>query len=158
MFGVVALSADRFLAVHRHLRYQELVTHKRVVAAVISIWVFSVFLSLLDINWIPDKASIIIFATIGIVCLMTTAFISCKIYVAVRRHRNQMQALQVQRVATNGEMVNAGRLVKTALATFYVYLVFLVCNLPTTCVNIAFLISGESANIGPLWYYSHTLV
>ena len=29
--GVVSLSADRFLAIHLHLRYQELVTHKRVV-------------------------------------------------------------------------------------------------------------------------------
>ena len=27
-FGVVALSVDRFLAIHLHLRYQELVTHK----------------------------------------------------------------------------------------------------------------------------------
>jgi len=30
-FGVMPLSADRFLAIHLHLRYQELVTHKRVV-------------------------------------------------------------------------------------------------------------------------------
>ena len=36
--GVVAVSVDRFLAIHFHLRYQELVTHKRVVAVVISIW------------------------------------------------------------------------------------------------------------------------
>jgi len=35
--GVVAVSVDRFLAIHLHLRYQELVTHKRVVALVISI-------------------------------------------------------------------------------------------------------------------------
>ena len=31
-FGVVALAVDRFLAIHFHLRYQELVTQKRVVA------------------------------------------------------------------------------------------------------------------------------
>ena len=36
--GVVAVSVDRFLAIHLHLRYQELMTHKRVVAVVISIW------------------------------------------------------------------------------------------------------------------------
>ena len=42
--GVVApaVSVDRFLAIHLHLRYQELVTHKRVVAVVISIWLLSV--------------------------------------------------------------------------------------------------------------------
>ena len=36
--GVVIVSVDRFLAVHLHLRYQELVTHMRVVLLVISIW------------------------------------------------------------------------------------------------------------------------
>ena len=43
-FKVVARSVDRFLAV-LHLRYQELVTHKRVIAAVISIWLFSALTS-----------------------------------------------------------------------------------------------------------------
>ena len=52
-FGVVALSLDRFLAIHLHLRYQELVTHKRVVAVVILIWVLSVFLSLM-VFWFPS--------------------------------------------------------------------------------------------------------
>ena len=46
--GVMALSVDRFLAIRLHLRYKELVTHKRVVAAVISIWVFSLSLSMLS--------------------------------------------------------------------------------------------------------------
>ena len=45
-FSVVALTADRFLAVHFYLRYQELVTHKRVVAVVISIWIMSAILML----------------------------------------------------------------------------------------------------------------
>ena len=44
-FSVVAISVDRFLAIHLHLRYQELVTHKRVVAVVISIWGFSAVLT-----------------------------------------------------------------------------------------------------------------
>ena len=46
--GVVALSADRFLAIHLHLRYQELVTYKRVVAVVISFWVFSAILAMTE--------------------------------------------------------------------------------------------------------------
>ena len=39
LLGITALTVDRFLAIHLHLRYQELVTHKRVVAVVISVWV-----------------------------------------------------------------------------------------------------------------------
>ena len=38
--GIIALTVDRFLAIYLHLRYQELVTHKRVIAVVISVWVF----------------------------------------------------------------------------------------------------------------------
>ena len=45
--NVVAISVDRFLAIHLHLRYQELVTHKRVVAVVISIWISSLLFPLL---------------------------------------------------------------------------------------------------------------
>ncbi|XP_027041017.1 adenosine receptor A3-like [Pocillopora damicornis] len=41
--GVLAISVDRFLAIHLHLRYKELVTHRRVVAVVVSIWLFSAF-------------------------------------------------------------------------------------------------------------------
>ena len=43
--SVVAVSVDRFLAVHLHLRYQELVTHRRIVIVVISIWVLNTFVS-----------------------------------------------------------------------------------------------------------------
>ena len=45
--GVLAVSVDRFLAIHLHLRYQELVTHKRVVAVVISIWMMCLILPFL---------------------------------------------------------------------------------------------------------------
>ena len=51
IFGAVALTADRFLAIHLHLRYRELVTHKRAVAVVVSIWVLSAFVSTLYL-WI----------------------------------------------------------------------------------------------------------
>ena len=39
LFLVIVLCAERFIAIHYYLRYQELVTHKRVVAVVVSTWV-----------------------------------------------------------------------------------------------------------------------
>ena len=51
-FGVTTISVDRFLAIHLHLKhqelltYQEFVTYKRVVAAVILSWIISVCLAL----------------------------------------------------------------------------------------------------------------
>ena len=37
-FGVFAITVHKFLAIHLNLRYQELVTQKRVVTVVISFW------------------------------------------------------------------------------------------------------------------------
>ena len=130
--GVMALSGDRFLAVHLHLRYQELVTHKRVVAVIITIWVFSAFFSLLYL-WVSTNISHTVFVISGVACLVVSAMLYLKIYFAARRHRNQIRALQVQQVAQNGQIANAARLRKSAVGIFYVYLVFLLCYLPQIC-------------------------
>ena len=155
--GVTALTADRFLAIHLHLRYQELVTQRRVVALVTSIWLLSTILSPLWL-WNPK-----IFSTVaGIVptvCLILAFFFYCKIYLAVRRHKNQIQVLQVQQVGQNVEvMTNIARQKKSAVGTFYVYLVFLVCYLPFLVINVAHVITGKSTLINTLWEYTVTLV
>ena len=88
-FGVTALTVDRFLAIHLHLRYNELVTHKRVVAVVISIWVLSAILSLIRLLVSAKKGTYIVFATVEVICLLTTAFLYWKIYLVARHHTNQ---------------------------------------------------------------------
>ena len=144
LFGVMALSVDRFLAVHLHLRYQELVTHKRVVGAVISIWVSSAFLSLMTL-WTPTNISYAIFFAIDICCLITTTLLNFKIFAAVWRLANEVQALQVQeeqRVTQNRrEMTNVVSLRKSANSTFYIYLIFVICYLPQICSYVAVLFS-----------------
>ena len=154
--GVMALSGDRFLAVYLHLRYQELVTHKRVVAVVISIWVFSAFLSLLE--WVPENIFSIMFAIAGIVWLIVSAMVYLKIYFAVRRHRDQIQALQVHQLAQNDQIANADRLTKSAVGVFYVYLVFLLCYLPQFCSFAVVAIFNLSAGIKVFSISSITLL
>ena len=161
-FSVVAITVDRFLAIHLHLRYQELVTHKRVIAVVISIWVISAFLSLVFsaacLEWIPNRVPVIMFAARDVVCFITTGFLHYKIYASVRHHTDQIQALQAQEEAQNREMKNAVRLRKTTLATFYIYSLFLACYVPIFCVNLAKLFCGKTALIRHLWYYVFTLM
>ena len=72
--GVFALSVDRFLAIHLHLRYQELVTHKRVVSVVISIWVLSAFFSLMTI-WGPLEIRTIFISVGTITGLLLSALV-----------------------------------------------------------------------------------
>ena len=157
-FGITALTVDRFLAIHLHLRYQELVTHKRVVFAVISIWVLSAILSLIGVL-LPAQDKYVVFAFIEVVCLITVTVLYCKIYLAVRHHANQIHVLQVQQEAQNGEMADAARLRKSAVATFYVYLVFLVCYLPQSFIYVATIVSGsKTPAISGLHGYATTLV
>jgi len=125
----MAVSVDRFLAIHLHLRYQELVTHKRVVAVVISIWAMSVFLSLMTLRVSFDIRNIIS-VFIGILGLILTTLVYIRIYLALRFHKNQIQVLQVPQVAQTGELGNFAGRIKSAVGVFYVYLVYLVCYLP----------------------------
>ena len=156
--GVTALSVDRFLAIHLHLRYQAIVTHKRVVASVVSIWVLSAVISQTALR--IRQVTFLMFGTISVICLISSAFFYYKIYVTVQRHANQIQVLQLQPRQGDNEMVEYNaRLKKAAIGTFYVYLVFLICNLPNT---LFFLIPSnlvhQSADLGTILSLTDTLV
>ena len=142
-FGVVAVSVDRFLAIHLHLRYTEVVTHERVFAAVISLWISSAVVSLIT-WWYPHLSSVIILA-VGTVCLLVTTMIYARIYIVFRRHKIQIQqTLQVQQAVQNGSdiMVNFANLRSSAVGVFYVYLLFMACYLPRGC-NLFIIVISE---------------
>ena len=134
LLNAVTISVDRFLAVHLHLRYQERVTHKRVIAAVISIWLLSAIISSIVI-WNP---LFIISRVAGFVnmtvCLILVVIVYWRIYIVLRRHKIQIEGLQIQEVqqgVQNGDLSNFLKLRKSALGTFYVCIVFMICYLPS---------------------------
>ena len=134
LLNVVTISVDRFLAVHLHLRYQELVTHKRVIAAVISIWLLSAIISF-SVFW--DSLFIIsqvIRLVIMTVCPIVVVIVYWRIYIVLKRHKIQIEGLQIQEVqqgVQNGDLSNFLKLRKSALGTFYVCVVFMICYLPS---------------------------
>ena len=158
--GVVAISVDRFLAIHLHLRYQELVTHKRAVAVVISIWLFSVLLMIMPF-WLPTGITAIILASVGVACLLVSATVYARIYLVVQRHKNQMVALQMQQVqqgAENEDMVNFASIRKSAVCVFYIYLVFMLCYVPRFIFLVAAKILDPSIALNRFSVYSWTLM
>ena len=132
--GIMALNVDRFLAVHLHLRYRELVTYKRVLRLAILTWVLSALLSficyLVTKNLNPFMNITII---VWSLCLIFLTVISCRLYFAVRVHTKQIQASQLNQTALSDELANASRLRKSSVSSFYVNFVFLVCYLPFFC-------------------------
>ena len=155
--NVIAVSVDRFLAIHLHLRYQELVTHKRVVVVVILIWVLSAFFSSMAF-WLPHNIRSLFVCIISMTGLLVTTLVYFRIYLAVRRHKNQIHVLQVQNAAQTGEIANFASFIKSAVGSFYVYLVFLVCYLPIFICFAAIAIYGSNIALNRLLLFSSTLL
>ena len=124
LFSVTALCADRFLAIYLHLRYQELVTHNR-----FAIWVISALISLMRF-FISKSIMYVSFVAIKLACIITATSPSVKLYRTLRRHINKFQ---VPQVAQNDQVKSVQRKKKSAVASLYVYLVFIVCYLPNIC-------------------------
>ena len=138
LLNIVTISVDRFLAVHLHLRYQELVTHKRVIAAVISIWLFSTIISSSAFYDSLLIISQVVWFVNMTVCLILVVIVYWRIYIVLKRHKNQMEELQIQEVqqgVQNGDLSNFLKLRKSALGTFYVCVVFLICYLPSCILS-----------------------
>ena len=150
--GIMALNVDRFLAVHLHLRYRELVTYKRVLSLAILTWVFSALLSSIC-RWITEDLSEFMNITIIVwsLCLIFLTVISCRLYFAVRVHTKQIQALQLKQTALSDEVANASRLRKSAVSSFYVNFVFLVCFLPFYCSLIRKFFKSEAFVNSQIW-------
>ena len=156
-FGVVAVTVDRFLAIHLHLRYQVLVTHKRVLAGTISIWVLSALISLTSL-WVSPATRSLFLGIITIVGFLLTIVVYTRISLAVRHHKNQIQALHIRQATQTDEMTNFGSVIKTSVGVFYVYLVFLFCYLPYFISLAAISIVGPVDVLKRLYFFSVTLV
>ena len=145
--GVTAIAADRFLAVYLHLRYEELVTNKRVASAVAAVWTVSVIIALLQ-EWEEDIAFVII-ATFFIICLIVIALFYFKLHLVVKYHTEQIMAQQIQCRENNDklEWLNAERQKRSAVMIFYVYLALLICYLPITILHTIYSVGIESPPI-----------
>ena len=154
LFSVTALCAERFLAIYLHLRYQELVTYKRNAAVVTSIWVLSALISLVRF-FIPKNIMYVIFVIIMSICIITATSLSVKLYLTLRRHINHIHVPQ-EAQNDQGEIVLRKR--KSAMASLFVYLVFMVCYLPHICsLLIIATISEQRNDVQLLWLYTLTV-
>ena len=154
--GVVA-GVDRFLAVHLHLRYQELVTHKRVVVVVISKWLYSAFISFM-IFWVLPGTRQLINSVAVALGFIVTLVVYIRIYLTVRRHKNQIHSMQVQEVAHSDEIKDLIIIIKSTVSLFYVYLLLLICYLPFFICSALIRMYGSSIALKQFFLYSMTLI
>ena len=156
---VIVLCTERFASIHFYLRYQELMTYRRVVAVVVSIWVFSGLISLIRL-FTPKKIMYVVFSVIVSACVTAASFFSARIYLSVRRHLNEVHGghLQVQPASHDGQMASVLRLRKFTITAIYVYLVLVLCYPPDICLLLVNAFTpGSSTVTNNLLYYTMTL-
>ena len=138
---------DRYLALFLHLRYQELVTEKRVNIALVISWVNSA-IAACALTAIPSKNDMVTvaFVSVGLLILTVVYF---RIYKVARYHQNQIQC-QLQ----NDEVIEVARVKKSALNAFCVYIVSLLCYVPNLLASILLEIFNLAVPILAIYFLS----
>lgn len=88
LLTVTAVSIDRYLALHLHLRYKQLVTNKRVIALLVLTWLL-VALVLLTWLWYP-RFILGLGIAVGCICILITSGCFFRIYLVLRYHFRQI--------------------------------------------------------------------
>lgn len=123
--NVIIITLDRLLAVRLHLRYQELVTLKRLIIVLVALWITSAIGTSIFI-FLP-QGSRLTGAVIDFLGIILTTVVYIYIYKVVRFHRNQIRChFQVQ----NRQGLEITRQNKSAYNALIVYIVFVACYLP----------------------------
>ena len=123
---MTAISVDRFLALHYHMRYATLVTESSVKCILIIIWLIS-FLSS-GFPFLSERLHSFIVGAAAIICLIISTFSNIRINRIVLRHQIQIHA--EQRATTGNNLLNIVRLKRSAMNTFMFYIALIICYLP----------------------------
>ena len=129
LMTMAAISVDRFLALHYHMRYPILMTTHRAVYTSVTLWFISFILAIFSIwnmnaSYLGAAANIVICLSLSTVCYI-------RIYRIVRQHQLQIHVQQQAVQTLNAESVqNMERSKRSALNTFVFYLVLILCYFP----------------------------
>ena len=132
-FTVTAIAVDRLLALSLHLRYQELITSKRVIISLVCLWLASSVAASVFII-LPNHNNTAVSVT-GFLGLFVTTAAYIYIYKVVRYHRRQIRN---QRQLPNARAMELKvlRERKSICNAFLVYVIFLAFHLPNFCTVI----------------------
>jgi len=154
LLTVTAVTIDRFLAIHMHLRYQELVTTKRSCVVVITILIISLscglFYSMVKHTAVEMVNVILIFFVV-----LLNIFLMLKIYRFLRRQSAQIQAQQQSAQPT----INMQRYKRSVNTMYYITGVFVLCYCPTLFTYITFLVTRKTGiELFILYILTYTLL
>ena len=151
--NVTVIAFDRLLAVSLHLRYQELVTPKRVTVVLVSLWLTSCVSPFLYI-FLP-KGIEAVAAVVSVIGYVLTTVAYLRIYKVVKYHQNQIYSQnQLQNAATR----EAHKQRKSAYNSLFVSVAFLACYLPFLPSTILYLTNTSEISFLAAYFASIFLI
>ena len=146
--NLIAIAVDRLLAITLHLRYRELVTSKRVIIAVVSVWLTSGATASLLVS-LDNRNFVVVLSVLMVGGFFLTTLAYINIYRVVRHHQNQIHSQLQQQNAQAMELL---REKKAAFNAVFFYVIFVACYLPYFCSAI--LLATDSAQAS-FWLADH---
>ena len=136
--NVTVIAGDRLLAVSLHLRYQELVTARRVTTVLVSVWIISCVLAIQFI-FFPKEIEMVA-AVICLIGYVLTTMAYVRIYKVVKYHQNQIYC---QNQLQNAQTREAHRQRKSAYNSLFVCVLFLACYFPSFHCTILYMTNAS---------------
>ena len=150
-----SITGERYLALHYHLRYHDVVTTRKIIIFVIYLFITTGTLSLLRFA----AKNVVPFLYVNIFGLLYCLFVllTCywKIYKQVRRHFRQIRDQSVTLEAN--QSLDVQRYKKSVINMAYVAVLYMISYLPFTCVLFAYLCNGFTRNVEAAYDITRTM-
>ena len=143
LYTITAISVDRFLALHYHMRYPNLMTAHRAMTTSAIIWLICFLLSLSSL-W-NKKFYFTSIAVNIVICILISTVCYIRIFRIVLQHQFQIQSQKKAVESLNTENIqNMQRKKMYAINTFIYYIVMIMCYVPAFIGISVFVISPNN--------------
>lgn len=160
---MTGIAIERYLALYLHLRYQEIITTKRILIAASLIWIFFILLAASRF-WIANDS---VFNNISIPLIFSSLIFTflayTKVLKYVRQHESQIKEQNLNTACpdicpTNYRMAKIKRYKKSTLTMVYIVGIFIVCYIPFLSVKIVHKFKGYTVSVKTAYLYASTIV
>ena len=152
-----AISVDRFLALKMGLRYRQVVSLRRVRAAITGFWLIGISVWLMNYFWSVRIAFVVAIIVI-VLSVVISVFFYTKIYLRLQQHQTQVEHVHQGQPNRQGNPLIITQYKKTIYSIAWVQLAMVVCYVPFIISVIIIMIKGWSGvSVDIVWASAVTL-